>query len=116
MTEWITGVVNDLGYAGIAFLMLLENVFPPIPSKLVMPLAGFAAAETRLTFAGVFVAGLLGSLASTVGWYWVGRAYGMDRLRRFAGNGGQWIGLSERDLDRAMGWFHRRGRAAVLIG
>jgi membrane protein DedA with SNARE-associated domain len=104
MIDWITGLMNTLGYAGIALLMFLENVFPPIPSEVVMPLAGFTSA------------GSLGSLAGAVPWYYAGRIYGEKRMREFADRYGRWITVSPEDIDHATDWFNRHGRTAVLIG
>ena len=73
MIDWITGLMNTLGYAGIALLMFLENIFPPIPSEIVMPLAGFTSAQGGMSLVGVILAGSLGSLAGAVPWYYAGR-------------------------------------------
>ena len=66
MFDWITGLVEQTGYLGIALLMLAENVFPPIPSELIMPMAGFTAARGELNMVGVVVAGTAGSLAGAL--------------------------------------------------
>ena len=116
MFDWITALVRQTGYLGIAFLMLAENVFPPIPSELIMPLAGFTAARGHLSLVLVIAAGTLGSLAGVSLWYWVGVRLGADRLRRLARRHGRWLTLSPADVDRAEGWFDRHGGAAVLLG
>ena len=116
MFDWITGLVQQTGYPGIALLMLAENVFPPIPSELIMPLAGFAAARGELGMAGVVVAGTAGALAGTLFWYCLGRRVGLERLRRQAAEHGRWLTVSPDDVDRAATWFDRHGGAAVLIG
>jgi membrane protein DedA with SNARE-associated domain len=116
MFDWITGLMNALGYAGIALLMFLENVFPPIPSEVVMPLAGFTAAQGGMSLVGVILAGSLGSLAGALLWYYAGRIYGAKRMRDFADRYGRWITVSPEDIDRATDWFNRHGRSAVLIG
>ncbi|EWY38759.1 alkaline phosphatase [Skermanella stibiiresistens SB22] len=116
MIDWITGLMNSLGYAGIALLMFLENVFPPIPSEAVMPLAGFTAAEGPLTLIGVIIAGTVGSLLGALPWYYAGRIYGANRMRQLADKYGRWITVSPEDIDRATHWFERHGRSAVLIG
>jgi membrane protein DedA with SNARE-associated domain len=114
--EWITTTIRSFGYAGVAFLTLLENVFPPIPSELVIPLAGFVAADGGVTLWGVIVAGTAGSLAGAAAWYEVGRRVGERRVRRWVARGGRWLTLSAEDVDRAQQWFQRHGAAAVLIG
>ena len=69
MFDWITGVVQSAGYVGVFVLMFAENLFPPIPSELIMPLAGVTAAQGKLTITGVVAAGSLGTLAGALAWY-----------------------------------------------
>jgi membrane protein DedA with SNARE-associated domain len=116
MFEWITGTIRSLGYLGVAFLTFAENAFPPIPSELVIPLAGFVAAEGDLSVAGVIAAGAAGSLAGAWGWYEIGRRLGEERLRQWVRRFGKWLTLDADDVDRAQDWFERRGGAAVFIG
>jgi membrane protein DedA with SNARE-associated domain len=116
MIDWITGLMNTLGYAGIALLMFLENIFPPIPSEIVMPLAGFTSVQGGMSLVGVILAGAFGSLAGALSWYYAGRIYGHKRMREFADRYGRWITISPEDIDRATDWFNRHGRSAVLIG
>src|SRR5688572_12467441 len=96
--------------------MLLENVFPPIPSELIMPLAGYTAAQGHANIVLVIVAGTIGSLAGAFLWYWIGYAIGEDRLKRFADRYGRWLTLSRSDIDKADDWFDRHGHKAVLMG
>src|SRR3546814_16590613 len=79
---WITGFIGDAGYLAIALLMFAENVFPPIPSELIMPLAGFTAARGELDIALVLVSGTAGSLAGAPFWYVLPLLFGCARLRR----------------------------------
>lgn len=116
MFDWILRTVGDLGLAGVAGLMFLENIFPPIPSELVMPLAGFATAQGTMSFWPVVVAGTIGSLAGAYVWYRVGMAIGHQRLWDWVDDHGRWLTLSRRDLDRAQQWFDDRGGTAVLVG
>lgn len=116
MADWITAFVVRAGYAGIAALMLAENVFPPIPSELIMPLAGFEAASGRMSLIAVIVAGSLGSLAGATFWYLLARRLGPDRVRRLAARHGRWLTMTPADVDRARDWFVRRGAVAVLAG
>lgn len=116
MLEWITGLLGSLGYAGVTFLMFLENVFPPIPSELIMPLAGFTAAQGKLSLVGVIVAGTLGSVLGALPLYYLGRRLGADRLRALADRHGRWLTLDGDDIDRAIAWLDRHGRAAVFFG
>jgi membrane protein DedA with SNARE-associated domain len=114
--EWITGVIARLGYFGVALLTFLENLFPPIPSELVIPLAGFVAAQGDLHLGMVIVLASAGSLAGAIVWYEVGRRVGEQRLRDWVGRHGKWLTLSVHDVDRAQHWFRRHGRAAVFFG
>jgi membrane protein DedA with SNARE-associated domain len=116
MFDWITAMVRTLGYLGVAVLTFLENVFPPIPSELVIPLAGFVAAEGDLTIWGVIAAGSSGSLAGAMVWYEIGRRIGERRVRRWVDSYGKWLTLSAKDVDSAEAWFNRHGGASVFIG
>lgn len=116
MHEWIEGLLEELGYFGVALLMLLENVFPPIPSELVMPLAGYAANHGDRNLLLVIVAGTIGSLAGATFWYYVGRWVGERRLRAWTAKHGRWITLAPEDLDRVDRWFDRHCAKAVLVG
>ncbi len=116
MFDWITGLIDALGTIGVGVLMFLENVFPPIPSELVMPLAGFIAARGSMNLVMVILAGSAGSLAGAWFWYWIARRLGRDRLRGFTERHGRWTGITPEDLDRSDDWFARRGAAAVLFG
>lgn len=116
MFDWITALIDQLGLPGVALMMFLENVFPPIPSELIMPLAGFNAAQGRMGLVGVILAGTLGSLAGAVLWYLLGRAVGTARLRRLAARHGRWLTVTPGELDRADAWFDRHGGVAVFLG
>jgi membrane protein DedA with SNARE-associated domain len=116
MFEWITGFIDSAGYFGIAFLMLVENVFPPIPSELIMPLAGYTAARGELNLILVIVSGTIGSVAGALIWYGVGRWLGLNRLKRFADSQGRWLTLNRQELDQAQQFFSRHCGKAVLLG
>jgi membrane protein DedA with SNARE-associated domain len=114
--QWISDLVAQTGYAGIAFLMFAENVFPPIPSELIMPLAGFEAARGTLSLTGAIIAGIVGSLAGAVLWWAVGRWLGLERLKHFAHRHGRWLTMTPGDIQAADDWFDRHGGLAVLFG
>lgn len=116
MSEWIIDFIQRGGYAGIALLMLLENVFPPIPSELVLPFAGYVAATGKLHPAGVLLAATAGSLLGALPWYWAGRKLGHGGLQRFAARHGRLLTLTPSDVDRAQDWFRRHGPASVGFG
>jgi membrane protein DedA with SNARE-associated domain len=115
MANWVMSTMYSAGYAGLVFLMFLENVFPPIPSELIMPLAGFMATQDRLSIVGVIVAGTAGSVLGAVPLYYLGRRLGARRLQEFADRHGRWLTLSRGDLERARHWFERHGPSAVFF-
>jgi len=115
MLEWIKNLMNSLGYVGIAMLMFLENVFPPIPSELIMPLAGFTATQGQLSFIGVVLAGMVGSVAGALPLYYLGRTVGEDRLKEWADRYGRWLTVSSNEIEKADRWFDRHGHKAVFL-
>lgn len=117
-SDWIKNIIESLGYWGIALLMFVENLFPPIPSELIMPLAGYTAnlPGSKLNIVGVFVAGLLGSTVGALIWYYPGKFLGERRLRDLADRYGKWINVSSKDITKAKRWFDHQGNKAVLIG
>jgi membrane protein DedA with SNARE-associated domain len=116
MVDWITQFITATGYLGIALLMFAENIFPPIPSELIMPFAGFVAARGELNAVGVVAAGVAGSLLGAMPWYLAGRWLGSERLKRIADRHGRWLTVSREDLDLAEAWFRRYGVVSIIIG
>ena len=116
MVDWMLGVMNSLGYLGIVLLMIVENLFPPIPSELILPAAGFAAARGDLSLAGVVLAGAVGSVLGTLPLYYVGRYFSEDKLVVWADKHGKWLALSGDDIHKADDWFDKHGPKAVLFG
>ncbi|MGH8951685.1 MAG: DedA family protein [Acidimicrobiia bacterium] len=115
LVEWVTSVVETLGYGGVAFLVALENLFPPIPSEVVLPLAGFVAARGGASLVGMIVAATIGSMVGAFLLYGISAAIGPVRLRALVARYGRWLGLDEADLDRTEAWFDRRANIAVLL-
>ena len=116
MAEWILGFMNSLGYPGIVLLMIAENLFPPLPSELILPAAGFAAAQGKLNLMGVVLAGTLGSVLGTLPLYYLGRIVNEERLVVWADRYGRWLTLRGKDIRKADDWFDRHGPKAVLFG
>jgi len=115
MAQWATDVMNALGYAGLAFLVALENVFPPIPSEIILPLAGFNASKGEMNiFLAIFFA-TLGSVAGALILYAVGYVFGEARVRWMIRKWGKWLGFKEEDMDSADIWFDRHGGIAVAL-
>jgi membrane protein DedA with SNARE-associated domain len=91
-------------------------LFPPIPSELIMPFAGFAAARGDLNLIGVLIAGTIGSLVGALPWYWAGRALGCHRLASWADKHGRWFTMSGHEVKKAVTWFERHCGKAVFFG
>lgn len=107
-------VISSTGYFGIALLMFVENVFPPIPSEVIMPLAGYMVTRGQLSFAGIVLAGAVGTVLGALPLYYLGRRIGEERLKQLADAHGRWLTLSRSDLEGAKRWFDRHGGAAVF--
>jgi membrane protein DedA with SNARE-associated domain len=116
MNEWVTNTIDSLGYLGIGFLMLLENLFPPIPSEVIMPLAGFTAAQGKMNIAGAIAAGVIGTMLGAIPWYYLGSILGEERLRNLIDKYGKWLGISGLDISKSVVWFDRHGTKAVFFG
>jgi membrane protein DedA with SNARE-associated domain len=116
VSDFIIGLITQWSYLGIFLLMVAENIFPPIPSELIMPFAGYVAANGDLNVVGVLVAGTLGSLVGTSAWYIAARLLGLHRFVWLCNKLGRVATLSEDDIDKADHWFKRHGIWAVLIG
>ncbi|GIG86009.1 DedA family protein [Plantactinospora endophytica] len=113
LTGWIAGVIDAMGVPGVGLLVALENIIPPVPSELVLAMAGYLAGEGRMNVVLVTVSATAGSVLGAVLLYWLGAALGEDRLKR-------WLDriplVDTQDLDRADRWFERYGSWAVLFG
>ena len=113
LAGWVLDVIDSIGAVGVALLVALENVFPPLPSEVILPLAGFLAGQGKLSLVSVAVGATVGSVVGAVVLYYAGRSLGAQRLRRLA----ERLPLTgAEDIDRAQGWFDRHGGSAVLIG
>lgn len=116
MEQWITETMKTLGYFGIGLLMFLENLFPPIPSELIMPLAGFTIFQKQMEFLPAILAGVLGTVLGALPWYYAGQLLGEERLQQLADKYGKWISVSGKDIQKANNWFNRHGTKAVFFG
>ena len=122
LATWVQDVINQFGYFGVALLVIIENVFPPIPSEIVLPFAGFVAqqgagaAQSDTSVIGMMIAATIGSVVGALILYFVSAAIGPDRLRAFVEKFGKWFGVKAADLVRAEAWFDRRSSLAVLVG
>lgn len=116
MFDAIMAIFTKLGVLGVFLLMVAENIFPPIPSEVILPLAGYGAAQRQQPLALIILAGTLGSTAGATAWYYAGRWLGLERLKRFASRRGRWLTLTPQEVDDVGHWFQRHGRPAVLLG
>jgi len=114
--DFITEFMQSGGYLAVFALMALENIFPPIPSELIMPFAGFVAARGDLNVIGVLIAGTAGSVAGALPWYYAGKVYGKERLEKFADKHARWMTVTHGDIEHAMDSFEKHGRKVVLFG
>jgi membrane protein DedA with SNARE-associated domain len=116
MVEFSTNLIASGGLVGVFLLMVLENLFPPIPSELIMPLAGFTAARGQMSILGVVLAGTLGSIAGNAFWFEMARAFGKARTRALAERHGRWLGLGPEEITKAEDTLRRNGPVAVFLG
>jgi membrane protein DedA with SNARE-associated domain len=116
MTDWIIQTITDLGYLGIFLVMLAESIFPPIPSELIIPFAGYAAANGTLNLFGVLAAATIGAVVGMLPWYFAGRLFGLARVRYLADRFGRVMAFNADEIDMAVGWFTRFGPIVVLFG
>ena len=113
LTWWVASVIDAWGAVGVALLVALESIIPPIPSEIVLAMAGYLSAEGRFNVVVIVLAATAGSLLGALVLYWLGAALGEDRLKRWLDH----IPLVDlEDLEKADRWFERHGRWAVLIG
>lgn len=115
MIRWVAGLVSSGGYLGVALLMAIENVILPLPSELIMPLAGFAAAVGRMSLWGVILAGTVGSVVGALPVYAMARVVGEERLSHWVERHGRWLMLRQSHIRRADARFRRHGAIAVLV-
>ena len=116
MSDWIVRLIEQSGYLGIGVLMFLETVFPPIPSEVIMPVAGVAAGQGKLAIGPVIAAGTAGAMLGNLFWYLAARALGIIRLRPFIDRWGRWLTLSWPEVERAERWFGTKGTMFVMLG
>ncbi|KQQ91122.1 DedA family protein [Aureimonas sp. Leaf324] len=116
MDTFVQNLMQDYGVLGIGFLMFLENIFPPIPSEIIMPLAGYQAATGDHSFLSVVIAGTIGSILGILPWYYLGLWFGEERIIRLADRYGRWMTMTAEDVESADHWFRRYGLWAVLFG
>lgn len=116
MSDWIIKLIEQSGYLGVAFLMFLETVFPPIPSEVIMPIAGLNASRGHMTLWGVIVSGTAGAMLGNCFWYFAARAIGVDRFLPLVDRWGRWLTIDRREIHKGERLFARYGAVFVFFG
>ena len=116
MGDWVVRLIDQTGYLGVGFLMFLETIFPPIPSEVIMPIAGVAAGQGRMTYGWVVASGTAGAMLGNIFWYLAARALGIIRLKPIVDRWGRWLTVTWPELERAERWFRINGTFFVFLG
>lgn len=116
MSDWIFQTIRDSGYWGVALLMFLETVFPPIPSEVIMPLAGVTAARGAMSLPLVIVAGTTGAMLGNIVWYALAHLLGYERFKPLVVRFGRWLTLDWAEVERVHTLFDRHGGTLVFVG
>jgi membrane protein DedA with SNARE-associated domain len=115
MENWIIDLVNAAGYWGVAFLMLLETLFPPVPSEVIMTVAGVSASRGNMTLTGTIAAGTAGAMLGNWMWYWLAIKFGEKRLHVFIDKYRRWLTLDWDEVERGERLFQKYGSIIVLV-
>lgn len=116
MGDWVRQLIEQSGYLGVAFLMFAETVFPPIPSEVIMSLAGLQAAKGEMSLVGVIVCGTFGAMLGNTFWYLLARALGLDRFKPLIDRFGRWLTMDWAEVQRGEKWFRSHGAVFVFFG
>ena len=114
MHEFIVSAITQGGYIGIFLLMALENIFPPVPSEVIMGVGGIAVARGQMDFVPLILSGTAGTLAGNWVWFWLGLRWGKTRLKPFVDRFGRWLTMEWEDVEKARGFFRRHGQWVVF--
>ena len=116
MEAWVSDWMSQFGYFGVFLLILLENIFPPIPSEVILTLGGFMTTTTTMTKFGVIIASTLGSVIGAAILYGIGTLLDVERLEKIVGKYGKYLRLTIKDIHKADAWFDKYGVWAVFFG
>lgn len=116
MINWAADVIDAIGLVGVAVLVALENVFPPIPSELILLLTGFNVSDGRFDFVSATISATVGSVVGAYFLYAIGRLVDEERLEKLLAGVGKYLGLKKSDVHKGFQWFERHGTAVVLFG
>jgi membrane protein DedA with SNARE-associated domain len=113
--DWIIRLVNEGGYAGVALLMFLETIFPPIPSEVIMPIAGISAARGNMHIGGVIASGTAGAMLGNYIWYYIAWKLGQARLKPIIDRYSRWLTLDWHEVERGERLFQKYGSLIVMF-
>lgn len=117
MQDFMIYIMDTYGYLGVCFLIAVENIFPPIPSEVILTFGGFMTTYTRLTVPGVVIFSTLGSTIGALVLYWVGTELTPEKLEKLTGGKlFRILGFEREDVEESTGWFEKHGKKAVLFG
>ena len=106
----------NIAYLVICFAMFLENIIPPIPSEIIMPLGGFFVYQGNLDFYLLVVFGLIGTVLGSLPWYYLGRFLNEKKLANFVASKGKFLGITSKDFNKSKLWFDKYGVSLVFWG
>lgn len=115
MENWLTTIMNEYGYLGILFLIALENIFPPIPSEVILTFGGFMTTTSSLSIVGVVIAATIGSVIGALVLYIIGRQLDVARLEKIVGRWGHLVRVKIEDVHKADAWFDKYGAWTVFF-
>lgn len=116
MENWIIEIMNSYGYVGIVLLIALENIFPPIPSEVILTFSGFLTTTSDVTIMGVIIFSTIGSVIGAIILFGIGRLLDVEKLEKIVNRWGHVLRLTQKDVQKADAWFRKIGVWAVLIG
>lgn len=115
MENWLTDIMSEYGYLGVMLLIALENVFPPIPSEIILTFGGFMTVDSSMTIPGVVMAATAGSVIGAVILYWVGLQLDVEKLEKIVDRWGHLLRVTKKDIHRADAWFDKYGPCTVFF-
>lgn len=115
MENWLIGIMNEYGYAGILLLIAFENVFPPVPSEVILTFGGFLTTTTNLSIVGVVISATAGSVIGAAILYSIGLQLDVEKLERIIDKWGRFLRITKKDIYKADAWFDKYGPWTVFL-
>jgi membrane protein DedA with SNARE-associated domain len=115
METWVMDLIEQYGYFGVFFLIAIENIFPPIPSEVILTFGGYMTSKTHLTVTGVIISSTIGSVFGAVLLYLLGNLLDSNKFEKIINRHGRWLRLKKEDLYRANVWFNKYGMWTVFL-